>query len=103
MAEVERVIPKPDSEKRYLALIGAGSFLSFVEEVPRLNEERPWDMAQSATDGSPATGCAVLLVVRRLSEADLPKSLIVACRKTSIFGRCGALRHKCRTWMMRQR
>ncbi|WP_435257227.1 HNH endonuclease [Thioclava sp. FR2] len=70
VAKIERVIPKPGVEGRYLAMIEPGSYLPFDYEVPRLENGRPWEAALTAPDGTPLSGGAVQLAVRRLPEAD---------------------------------
>ena len=85
-AKVQRVIEKPGQAGRYLALIEPGSYLPFDREVPRLLNGRPLEAALMAADGSPKSGGAVQLAVRRLTEADfarivglgLPSDLIEA-------------------------
>lgn len=66
VAKIARVIPKPDTDGRYLAMIEPGSFLPFDREVPRLTDGRPWESSLIAPDGGPAAGGAVQLAVRRL-------------------------------------
>ena len=72
-AQIDRVIPKPGVEGRYLALIKSGSFLAFDREVPRLIGGRPLEMALTAEDGSAKAGGAQQLAVRRLPEADFAR------------------------------
>jgi putative restriction endonuclease len=73
VARISRVIPKPDVEGRFLALIEPGSFLPFDREVPRLIDGTPLETALTGPDGSPRTGGAVQLAVRRLPEADFAR------------------------------
>lgn len=73
VAKIERVIPKPRAEGRFLAMIEPGSFLSFDREVPRLMEGRPMEAALTQSDGTPKKGGAVQLAERRLPEADFAR------------------------------
>ncbi len=73
VAKISQVIPKPGAEGRFLALIEPGSFLPFDREVPRLIDGRPLESALTEPDGSPKTGGAVQLAVRRLPEADFSR------------------------------
>lgn len=73
VAKINRVIPKPDAEGRFLALIEQGSFLPFDREVPRLLNGRPMEVALTEADGTPKKGGAVQLAVRRLPEADFSR------------------------------
>lgn len=73
VAKILRVIPKPDLEGRFLALIEPGSFLPFDREVPRLIHGRPLETALTEADGSPKKGGAVQLAVRRLPEGDFAR------------------------------
>lgn len=70
VARIDRVIPKPGAEGRYLALIAPGSFLPFDAEVPRLVAGRPWEVALMAPDGTAKSGGLVQSAVRRLPEAE---------------------------------
>lgn len=70
VAKLQRVIPKPGVEGRYLALIEPGSFLPFDRDVPRLDKGRPLESALAAPDGLPKSGGAQQLAVRRLPEHD---------------------------------
>ena len=72
-AKVQRVIAKPGQAGRYLALIEPGSYLPFDREVPRLRNGRPLEAALSAADGSPKSGGAQQLAVRRLPDADFAR------------------------------
>ena len=84
VAQIERIIPKPHSDGRYLAMIAPSSFLPFDREVPRLVDGRPLEQALVGADGGPKAGGAQQLAVRRLSDADfaaivqrgLPQDLI---------------------------
>ncbi|MDQ2065002.1 HNH endonuclease [Xinfangfangia sp. CPCC 101601] len=69
-AKIDRVIPKPGAEGRYLALIAPQSYLPFDREVPRLINGRPLEAALTGPDGLPRSGGAVQLAVRRLPEAE---------------------------------
>ena len=73
VAKIDRVIPKPDVDGRFLALIAPGSFLPFDREVPRLMQGRPMEAALTEPNGSPKKGGAVQLAVRRLPEADFAR------------------------------
>ncbi len=70
VARISQVIPKPGVAGRFLALIEPGSYLPFDADVPRLREGIPLETALAAPDGTPRTGGAVQLAVRRLPEAD---------------------------------
>jgi putative restriction endonuclease len=70
VARVDRVIPKPGVDGRFLALIAPGSYLPFDRDVPRLIAGRPLESALREADGSPRAGGAVQLAVRRLPEAE---------------------------------
>lgn len=86
VARIDRVIPKPGVEGRYLAMIAPSTFLPFDREVPRLIAGRPVEAALREADGSPKSGGAVQLAVRRLPEAEfaeivrrgLPQDLMAA-------------------------
>lgn len=73
VAEIEQVIPKPGVTGRYLALIRPGSYIEFVQEVPRLVDGRPLEAALTATDGTPKSGGAQQLAVRRLPEGEFAR------------------------------
>lgn len=70
VAKISRIIPKPGVEGRFLAMIEPGSYLPFDREVPRLIAGRPLEAALTEADGSPKSGGAVQLAVRRLTEGD---------------------------------
>lgn len=70
VARIDRVIPKPGVEGRFLAMIAPGSFLPFDRDVPRLIAGRPIEAALREADGSAKAGGAVQLAVRRLPEAE---------------------------------
>lgn len=70
VAKIERVIPKPGVEGRFLALMEPGSYLPFDREVPRLNAGRPREAALTAADGRPLTGGVAQSAVRCLPEAE---------------------------------
>ena len=72
-ARIDRVIPKPGAEGRYLALIEPGTYLEFDHPVPRLLQGRPLETSLAAPDGTPKSGGAQQLAVRRLSEADFAR------------------------------
>ncbi|KAF0676751.1 HNH endonucleasedomain containing protein [Profundibacterium mesophilum KAUST100406-0324] len=73
VAKIDRVIPKPRVEGRFLAMIAPGSFLPFDREVPRILKGRPMEAALTEPDGTPKKGGAVQLAVRRLPEADFAR------------------------------
>ncbi|MGZ9809422.1 HNH endonuclease [Pseudoroseicyclus sp. H15] len=73
VARIERVIPKPGAEGRFLAMIEPGSFLPFDREVPRLMNGRLMEAALTEPDGTPKTGGAVQLAVRRLPDTDFAR------------------------------
>lgn len=73
VARIEKVIPKPGADGRFLALIEPGSFLAFDREVPRLIDGRPLETALAEPDGTPRRGGAVQLAVRRLSDAEFSR------------------------------
>ncbi|MBF9031246.1 HNH endonuclease [Rhodobacterales bacterium HKCCE3408] len=73
VAKIQDVIPKPDSEGRYLALIAPQSFLHFDREVPRQINGRLMETELMNSDGTPIRGGAVQLAVRRLPEADFAR------------------------------
>ena len=73
VAKISRVIPKPGAQDRFLALIEPGSFLPFDAEVPRLLNGQPLETALAEADGTPKSGGAVQLAVRRLPEGDFAR------------------------------
>lgn len=73
VAKIDRVIPKPGVEGRFLAMIAPGTFLPFDREVPRLVGGRPMEAALTEPDGSPKKGGPVQLAVRRLPEAEFAR------------------------------
>lgn len=73
VAKIERVVPKPGVTGRYLALIKPGSYLQFDREVPRLVHGRPLEAALTAADGTPKSGGAQQLAVRRLPESEFAR------------------------------
>ena len=73
VAKIERVIPKPGADGRFLAMIAPGTFLPFDREVPRLLGGRPMEAALTEPDGTPRRGGAVQLAVRRLPEVDFTR------------------------------
>ncbi|MDH2328856.1 HNH endonuclease [Cereibacter sp. SYSU M97828] len=70
VAKIERVIPKPGVEGRYLALIASGTFLPFDTNVPRLIDGRPLESLLADADGRPITGGVTQSAVRRLPDTD---------------------------------
>ena len=70
VAKIDRVIPKPGVEGRFLALMEPGSYLPFDHEVPRLVSGRPWEASLTTAEGTPKAGGAQQLAVRRLPEAE---------------------------------
>ncbi len=73
VAKIERIIPKPEVEGRFLAMIEPGTYLAFDREVPRLMGGRPMEALLTEADGTPKKGGAVQLAVRRLPEADFAR------------------------------
>ena len=73
VAKIERVIPKPGADGRFLAMIAPGTFLPFDREVPRLLGGRPMEAALTEPDGTPKRGGAVQRAVRRLPEVDFAR------------------------------
>ena len=73
VARIKTIITKPGLHDRYLALIEPGSFLPFDHEVPRLQNGQPLEAALTAADGSPKSGGAQQLAVRRLSDVDFAR------------------------------
>lgn len=70
VAKLQRIIAKPGVPDRYLGLIAPGSYLEFDTEVPRLIRGRPLESALTAPDGTPRSGGAVQLAVRRLPDGE---------------------------------
>jgi putative restriction endonuclease len=70
VAKVASISAKPAMEGRFLAHIEAGSYLPFVDTVPRLIDGRPLEAALTGLDGSPKKGGAQQLAVRRLPDAE---------------------------------
>lgn len=73
VAKIDRVIPKPGVEGRFLAMIAPGTFLPFDQNVPRLVEGRPLESALTEPDGTPKKGGAIQRAVRRLPEPDFAR------------------------------
>lgn len=73
VARIDRVIPKPGAEGRFLALMEPGSFLEFDSHVPRLVAGAPLETSLMAPDGAPLVGGLVQSAVRRLSERDFAR------------------------------
>ncbi|WP_425091968.1 HNH endonuclease [Tropicimonas sp. S265A] len=73
VAKISKVIPKPNVDGRFLALIEPGSFLQFDTGVPRLIDGSPIESALAETDGSAKKGGAVQLAVRRLPEKEFAR------------------------------
>lgn len=73
VAKIQKIVPKPQSEGRYLALIEHGSYLPFDRNVPRLIDGRPLESALMADDGTPKSGGAQQLAVRRLPESEFAR------------------------------
>lgn len=69
VAKISQIIPKPGVEGRFLALIEPGTYLPFDKDVSRLINGRPLEAALTAPDGSPKSGGAQQLAVRRLPDA----------------------------------
>lgn len=91
-AKLDRVIEKPGVPGRYLALIAPGSFLPFDCDVPRLNAGRPWEAALTSPDGSPKSGGAQQLAVRRLPDAEFARHRRGGSARRSDRGRGATLR-----------
>lgn len=70
VARIDRVIPKPGVDGRYLAMIAPRSFLPFDRNVPRLLDGRPMESSLADAEGRPVTGGLTQSAVRRLSEVD---------------------------------
>ncbi|UWQ94324.1 HNH endonuclease [Rhodobacteraceae bacterium M385] len=73
VAKIDRVIPKPGVEGRFLAMIAPGTFLPFDQNVPRLVKGRPLESALTEPDGTPKKGGAIQRAVRRLPEPDFAR------------------------------
>jgi putative restriction endonuclease len=73
VAKVETVIPKPNAEGRFLAIIAPATFLEFDREVPRLIDGKPLEAALVAPDGTAKKGGAQQLAVRRIKDADFAR------------------------------
>ncbi|MCM2560793.1 HNH endonuclease [Lutimaribacter sp. EGI FJ00015] len=73
VAQVARIIEKPGSAGRFLALIAPGSFLPFDSNVPRLVDGRPLERALSESDGRPKKGGAVQRAVRPLPDDEFAR------------------------------
>lgn len=70
---IDRVIPKPGHEGRFLALIRPGTYLPFDACVPRLLGNRPLEQALTAPDGTALSGGLAQSAVRRITEADFAR------------------------------
>lgn len=75
IAKIEKIVPHAVLPDRFLAVMERQSFLPFDQEVPRLVDGRPLEAALRNEDGTPKTGGAQQLAVRRLSEADFARIL----------------------------
>ena len=73
VAKIAQIIPKPHIAGRFLAKIEPGSYLPFDQDVPRLLDGRPLEAALMAEDGSPKSGGAQQLAVRRLPDREFAK------------------------------
>ncbi|QYK40496.1 MAG: HNH endonuclease [Paracoccaceae bacterium] len=73
VARIRGIVPKPGVEGRFLALIAPDSYLPFDREVPRLRDGRPLEAALAAADGSPKSGGAQQLAVRRLPDHEFAR------------------------------
>lgn len=73
VAKIQKIVAKPQSDGRFLAMIEPGSYLPFDQNVPRLINGRPLESALMAQDGSPKSGGAQQLAVRRLPEAEFAR------------------------------
>lgn len=72
-AKLQQVIPKPDAEGRYLAIIEPNSFLQFDRDVPRQFDGITMETAFANSDGTLKRGGKVQSSVRRLSESDFAR------------------------------
>ncbi len=70
VARIDRIVPKPGAEDRFLALIAPGTFLPFDRPVSRLDAGRPRESALAGPDGWPQAGGLQQSSVRRLPEDD---------------------------------
>ena len=73
VAKIARVEPKAMADDRWLAMIEPGSYLPFDRAVPRLINGRPLESALTAADGSPKSGGAQQLAVRRLLDSEFAR------------------------------
>lgn len=73
VAKIEKIIPKPGVEGRFLALIEPGSFLPFDRDVPRSWQGRMLETSLADADGKAKTGGAVQRAVRPLPESDFAR------------------------------
>ncbi len=73
VAKIARVEPKAGTDGRFLALIEPGTYLQFDHEVPRLINGKPLESALTAEDGSPKSGGAQQLAVRRLPDREFAR------------------------------
>ena len=73
VAKLKGVVPKPGVDGRFLGVIEPGSYLPFVQRVPRLIDGLPLESALKGPDGTPVKGGATQLAVRRLPEADFAR------------------------------
>jgi putative restriction endonuclease len=69
-AQIAGIEPKPGIPGRYHALIRPESFLPFDRNVPRLIGGRPLESALAEDDGTPKSGGAQQLAVRRLPDPE---------------------------------
>jgi putative restriction endonuclease len=70
VAKIEKVVPKPGVPGRFLGIVEAKSYLPFDREVPRLFNGQPLEAVLREADGSPKSGGAVQLAVRRLPDRE---------------------------------
>ncbi len=73
VARIGQIVPHPVLPDRYFAMIDPGTFLPFDAEVPRLVDGRPLESSLTAPDGTPKSGGAQQLAVRRLPEAEFAR------------------------------
>jgi putative restriction endonuclease len=73
VARIDRVVPKPGAEGRFLALMAPGSYLEFDRDVPRQVDGRMLEAGLAAADGSPLSGGTVQSAVRRVSDRDFAR------------------------------
>jgi putative restriction endonuclease len=73
VARISDVIPKAGHLGRFIARIEPGTYLEFDKTVPRLLDGRPLESSLTAPDGTPKSGGAQQLAVRRLPDAEFAR------------------------------